>query len=316
MDFKAKEKKILIADDVHPLLIQELSDFGFQVNYNPNISAEEIFIIIGEYSGLVVRSKLNIDMHFLSLAHKLEFIGRAGAGLDQLDMEAISAKKIKVVNAPEGNRNAVGEHMAGMLLSLLHKLNQADQQIRSGKWNREENRGLELGTRTVGLIGYGNMGQSFAKMLAGFGCQILAYDIKGSGYGDEFAMEATMDEIFDQTDILSLHIPFTSLTHKLVNQDFINKFKKPFFFLNSARGKIMDTTALIDSLESGKVLGAALDVLENEKISSYNETEIQQFERLKSLPQVIFSPHVAGWTVESYKRISEVLAMKVKSLYG
>jgi D-3-phosphoglycerate dehydrogenase len=315
MDYKVSEKKILITDDVHPLLIQELSDFGFQVNYIPNISADEVLTIISEYSGLVVRSKLNIDDHFLSVAVKLEFIGRAGAGLDQLDMEVISAKKIKVVNAPEGNRNAVGEHMAGMLLSLLNKLNQGDQQIRLGNWNREENRGFELGTRTVGMIGYGNMGQSFAKMLSGFGCQILAYDIKGSGYGDDFAKEATMDEIFDQTDILSLHVPLTALTHRLVNQEFIKQFRKPFFFLNSARGKIMDTAALIASLESGKMLGAALDVLENEKISAYNEVERQQFERLASLPQVIFSPHVAGWTLESYKRISEVLAIKIKSLY-
>jgi D-3-phosphoglycerate dehydrogenase len=315
MDYKVSEKKILITDDVHPLLIQELFDFGFQVNYIPNISADEVLTIISEYSGLVVRSKLNIDDHFLSVAVKLEFIGRAGAGLDQLDMEVISAKKIKVVNAPEGNRNAVGEHMAGMLLSLLNKLNQGDQQIRLGNWNREENRGFELGTRTVGMIGYGNMGQSFAKMLSGFGCQILAYDIKRSGYGDDFAKEATMDEIFDQTDILSLHVPLTALTHRLVNQEFIKQFRKPFFFLNSARGKIMDTAALIASLESGKMLGVALDVLENEKISAYNEVERQQFERLASLPQVIFSPHVAGWTLESYKRISEVLAIKIKSLY-
>ncbi|MEQ9300589.1 MAG: NAD(P)-dependent oxidoreductase [Cyclobacteriaceae bacterium] len=306
--------KVLIIDDVHTSLCDGLVDLGYQVDYLPTIKATEVLDIISGYKGLILRSKLAVDEKFLLRADSLAFIGRGGAGLDQLDMEAISGRNITVVNAPEGNRDALGEHMTGMLLSLLHNIPKANNEIRAQKWDREGNRGIELGSLTVGLIGYGMMGSAFASKLAGFGCQVLAYDKYKSDFGSGHVQEVGLEHLFEQADVLSLHVPLTDETNGWIDGAFIDKFRKPIYLLNSARGKVAVLSDLADRLEKGKVIGACLDVLENEKFAKFTAEERHTFERLSQLDNVIFTPHVAGWTVESYKRISTVLLDKIRQM--
>lgn len=309
-------KKILIVDDVHPILMDELRSMGYEVDYRPTITAKEVYDMVSQYEGIVVRSKVTIDVDFLAKCSKLEFIARAGAGIDQLDEEAILSRGIKIINAPEGNRNALAEHMVGMLLSLFHKLHKANMQVRSGIWDREGNRGVELRGKIVAIIGYGHMGSTFAQKLSSFGCKIMAYDISKKGFGNAIIHEATMSEIFDEADILSMHVPLTLHTKGMVSMDYIGRFRKPFYFLNSARGQIMNTQHVVEALKTGKILGACLDVLENEKFSTYTTQEKALFEELADFPQVILSPHVAGWTVESYEEISRVLVQKIHAIGG
>lgn len=306
--------KVLIIDDVHTSLCDGLVHLGHQVDYLPTIMATEVPGIISEYVGLILRSKLAVDEKLLSRASQLKFIGRAGAGLDQLDMEAISARGITVVNAPEGNRDALGEHMTGMLLALLHSIPKANNEVRRKKWDREENRGVELGSLCVGLIGYGMMGNAFASKLVGFGCEVLAYDKYKSGFGTGAVEEISLEGLFERADVLSLHVPLTDETKGWIDGSFIDKFRKPIYLLNSARGKVVLLPDLADRLESGKVQGACLDVLENEKLANFGHEENHTFERLSKFNNVIFTPHVAGWTVESYRRISTVLLDKINKL--
>ncbi|MEM8965714.1 MAG: NAD(P)-dependent oxidoreductase [Bacteroidota bacterium] len=307
-------KKCLIVDKMHESIISLLRDIGYEADYRPQIKREEVLDIIGQYDGIIVRSKLQIDQEFIDKAHQLKFVGRAGAGLDQLDEEALKANSIHILNAPEGNRDAVGEHAVGMLLNLFNRINQADQEVRQGTWNREGNRGVELMGKTVGIIGYGNMGQAFARRLVGFGVTVLAYDKYRSNYGDAFARQETMDEIFQHADILSLHVPLTEETHFLVDEAFLNQFSKDIFIINTARGKVMKLASLSAALGTGKVKGAALDVLENEKLGQLSAEQKHTLAQLQQSNRVLFTPHVAGWTFESYEKINQTLVRKINAL--
>lgn len=314
MEFKMSAKRILIIDDLHESIIQMLEEVGYLVDDEPDLKANQVENIIHEYTGLVLRSKLTVDEKLLSKAKHLKFIARAGAGLDQLDMDVIDKRGIKVFNAPEGNRDALGEHMTGMLLSLLHKITIGNSQVKNGQWLREENRGNELSTKTVGIIGYGHMGSAFAQKLSSFGCTILAYDKYKSGFGDDTVKEADMTELFDRCDVLSLHIPYLPENHHLVDGAFLHQFAKPIYLLNSSRGKIVDQKAMIAALESGRIVGAALDVLANEKLDTYTPGERAQLDKLAGMPHVLLTPHVAGWSFESYEKISRILGSKILSL--
>ncbi|MFD2563736.1 2-hydroxyacid dehydrogenase [Aquimarina rubra] len=316
--------KILHIDSNHPLLLQQLNDLGFENEEDYTSTKSEVEVKIKEYDGVIIRSRFKIDKDFLDQAINLKFIGRVGAGLESIDVEYAEKKGIKLFSAPEGNRNAVGEHALGMILSLFNKLNTADQQVRNGRWNREQNRGIELDLKTVGIIGYGNMGKAFARKLRGFDVEVICYDIKPDIKNSD-ATQVTIDELFEKTDVLSLHTPWTPLTDKMINAKFINKFKKPFWFINTARGNSVVTKDLVTALKSGKILGAGLDVLEYEKSSFENlfTTEknitsgsVEMPEPLKELLQmdnVILSPHIAGWTVESKEKLAQTIVDKIKA---
>lgn len=305
-------KKILIADKLHPLFKEEAEKLGYIVDDLPAISREETLSIISNYTGVAIRTKFNIDKELIDAGSKLKFIARAGAGMDNIDIEHTKIRNIQCINAPEGNRTAVAEHAIGMLLSLMNNLRKSDLEVRNGIWDREGNRGLELKGKTVGIIGYGYMGKCFAKTIKGFGVEVIAYDKYKSGFSDEYVSEVSMEQIVKHSDVLSLHIPLKRETHQLVNDEYFHHFKKPIFFLNTARGEIVNTQSVLNAIKSGKILGAGLDVLEVEKLPKL--TEQKWFEELKNEGRVILSPHVAGWTVESYRKISEVLVEKLKML--
>lgn len=306
--------KILHLDKNHPLLLEKLSEAGFINEENYKASKAEIEEIISNYEGIVIRSRFNIDKQFLDAAKNLKFIARVGAGLESIDTEYAEKLGVKLIAAPEGNRNAVGEHALGMLLSLFNNLTKADSEVKNGLWNREANRGIELDGKTVGIIGYGNMGKAFAKKLRGFDCEVLCFDIK-ENVGDENAKQVSLQKLQQNADVLSLHTPWTPLTDKMINSEFINSFSKPFWLINTARGKSVVTADLVSALKSGKVLGAGLDVLEFEKGSfetlfdSYNLPN--SLKELFAMDNVILSPHIAGWTVESKEKLATVIAEKI-----
>ena len=311
-------KRILIADDLHENIFPRLSELGFEVNYQPNINRSEILEIIKDYEGLIIRSKTKIDATFLSHCDKLEFIARAGAGLDLIDLEEVNHKNIKVFAANEGNAVALAEHTMGMILMLLNKLNYADSEVRQSIWEREKNRGIELAGMTVGIIGYGNMGIALAQRLMGFEVNVLAYDKvdkKVHEYGF-YSLKATLDEIFEKADLISIHVPLTEETRMMVNNDFIQKFKKNFFIVNTSRGEVASTESILKGLQSGKIRGACLDVLENEKLSTLTAQQEEVYSQLFKLKNVILTPHIAGWTVESYRKINEVLIEKIRRMVG
>lgn len=306
--------KILHLDNNHPLLLKMLGDAGFSNEENYKASKSEVEKIISNYNGIVIRSRFNIDKQFLDAAKKLKFIARVGAGLESIDTDYADKLGIKLIAAPEGNRNAVGEHALGMLLSLFNKLNNADREVKSGLWNREANRGVELDGKTVGIIGYGNMGKAFSKKLRGFDCEVLCYDIKDN-VGDENAKQVSLKELQQQAGVLSLHTPWTPLTDKMVNSEFINSFSKPFWLINTARGKSVVTADLVSALRTGKILGAGLDVLEFEKLSFEtlfdSDNLPNSLRELFAMDNVILSPHIAGWTVESKEKLATVIAEKI-----
>jgi D-3-phosphoglycerate dehydrogenase len=310
--------KILHLDSNHSLLINQLNDLGFQNDEDYTSSRSEIENKIHLYDGFIIRSRFPIDKAFLDKATRLQFIGRVGAGLENIDCEYALANNIQLIAAPEGNRNAVGEHALGMLLSLFNKLNKADKEVRNGKWLREENRGIELDGRTVGLIGYGNMGKSFAKKLRGFDVQVLCYDIKPN-VGDENCRQVSLSELQEKAAILSLHTPQTEDTKSMINTAFINGFKKNFWLINTARGKSVVTSDLVSALKSGKILGAGLDVLEYEKASFENlfskDKMPEAFQYLIKSEKVLLSPHVAGWTLESKERLAQTIVDKIKKTF-
>jgi D-3-phosphoglycerate dehydrogenase / 2-oxoglutarate reductase len=305
--------KILIVDEMHLSLLQMLEEKGWIYDYLPEIQRAGILEKIADYQGLIIRSKTPLDTELLTLATQLRFIGRAGAGLEQIDLQIVEKKKIRLFAAPEGNRDAVGEHTLALLLTLLNKIHITDREVRQKIWHREANRGTELGGKTVGIIGYGNMGKAFAKRLQGFDCQVLAYDKYLQNYTDTFAKEAAMEAVFEQADILSLHIPLTGETRHLVNDNYLDRFRKKIFLLNTARGEIVNLKDLLENLQSGKVAGAGLDVLENEKLSTLTPSQNAVFEQLAGLDNVLFTPHIAGWSRESYVRINEVLVAKIEN---
>ena len=313
---KNQDIKILHIDSNHPLLWEQLEQTGFQNEADFTSSKAEIEEKIHEYHGIVIRSRFKIDKTFIDKAVNLKFIARVGAGLESIDCEYAEAKNIHLIAAPEGNRNAVGEHALGMLLSLMNKLNRADKLVREGKWIREGNRGYELEGKTIGIIGYGNMGKSFAKKLKGFDVKVLCYDIQDN-VSDENAKQVSLTELQQKSDVLSLHIPWTPETDKMINSEFINQFAKPFWFINTSRGKNVVTDDLVDALQSGKVLGAGLDVLEYEKLSFENlfiDTEKPKaFEFLLQAENVLLTPHIAGWTFESHEKLAQTIVDKIIS---
>lgn len=309
--------KILHLDTNHPLLIDQLNDLGFINDEDYSSSKEYIEAKISAYDGIIIRSRFTIDQTFLDAATNLKFIGRVGAGLENIDCEYASKKGIELIAAPEGNRNAVGEHTLGMLLSLLNKLNKADREVREGKWLREENRGIELDGKTIGIIGYGNMGKAFAKKLQGFDVRVICHDIKPH-VGDENCRQVSLKELQKEADIVSLHTPQTPLTVGMINTNFINQFNKPFWLLNTARGKSVVTKDLVGALKSGKILGAGLDVLEYEKTSFENlfSTEMPEaFQYLINAENVLLTPHVAGWTIESKEKLAQTIVNKIKAKF-
>ena len=308
--------KVLFVDTNHPHLIDSLRNFGLQCDEDYASSKADIERKIENYQGLVIRSRFTVDKSFLDSATNLKFIGRVGAGLENIDTQYAEQKGIRLIAAPEGNRNAVGEHALGMILALFNKLKQADNEIRNGLWRREENRGLELEGKTVGLIGYGNMGKAFAKKLSGFDCEVLCYDIKDD-VGDENARQVDLETLFEKTQVLSLHTPQTPLTLGMINKSFIEQFHQPFHLINTARGSAVITSDLMEAIETGLVLGACLDVLEYEKTSFEDffadDALPEGFQRLIQSEKVLLSPHVAGWTVESKFKLADTIVQKVKA---
>ncbi len=306
--------KILHLDSNHPLLINQLNKLGYINDIDYASSKEAIEAKISTYDGLIIRSRFTIDKQFLDKATNLKFIGRIGAGLENIDCDYAEERGVHLISAPEGNRNAVGEHCLAMLLSLFNKLTTANAEVRQGKWLREANRGIELDGKTVGLIGYGNMGKAFAKKLRGFDVEVLCYDIKPN-VGDENAKQVSLKELQEKADVLSLHTPQTALTINMVNETFINAFKKPFWLINTARGKSVVTKDLVSGLQSGKILGAGLDVLEYEKASFENlfTSELPEaFQYLIKVDNVLLTPHVAGWTIESKGKLAQTIVDKIK----
>jgi D-3-phosphoglycerate dehydrogenase len=310
--------KILHIDSNNPLLWNQLKELGFQNEEDFTSTKEEIEAKIHKYHGIVIRSRFKIDKTFIDKATNLQFIARVGAGLESIDCDYATSKNIQLIAAPEGNRNAVGEQALGMLLSLFNNLNKANSEVKNGQWNREANRGHELDGKTVGLIGYGNMGKAFAKKLRGFDVNVLCYDIQ-ENVADANAKQVALKELQEKADVLSLHIPWTAETDKMVNADFINAFQKPIWLINTARGKSVVTSDLVEALKSGKVLGAGLDVLEYEKLSFENlfdeESKNESFEYLRQAQNVLLTPHIAGWTFESHEKLAQTIVDKIKAIY-
>lgn len=309
--------KILHIDSNHPLLWDQLQQAGFQNEADYTSSKQDVEAKIENYHGIVIRSRFKLDKTFLDKATNLQFIARVGAGLESIDCDYAKAKGIHLIAAPEGNANAVGEHALGMLLSLFNNLNKANNEVKFGQWKREANRGHELEGKTIGIIGYGNMGKSFAKKLRGFDVTVLCHDILPN-MGNENATQVPLSELQERADVLSLHTPWTPETDKMINSDFINQFKKPFWLINTARGNSVVTEDLVQALISGKILGAGLDVLEYEKLSFETLFEGEKpaaFEYLLQAENVVLTPHIAGWTFESHEKLAQVIVDKIKTFY-
>ena len=308
---------ILHLDSNHPLLIEQLAALGHTNHEDYSSSKEAIEAKIHTYDGLIIRSRFRIDAPFLDKATNLKFIGRVGAGLENIDTDYAQTKGIHLIAAPEGNQNAVGEHALGMLLALFNKLHTADRDVRDGKWQREANRGLELDGKTVGIIGYGHMGKAFAKKLRGFEVEVLCYDLKPI-VGDENAQQVSLETLQEKAQIISLHVPHTELTFQMINTNFISQFKQPFWLLNTARGSCVVTEDLVAALESKTILGAGLDVLEYEKSSFENlfsKTPPPALNYLLNADNVMLSPHVAGWTVESHQKLAQTIVDKIVNYF-
>ncbi len=311
--------KILFIDSTHPCLGEILEQAGFDCTYAYHKSKEEILALFPYFEGFVIRSKIKLTKTELDLATNLKFIARVGAGLENIDVEYAESKGIVCYNAPEGNRDAVGEHAVGMLLALFNNLYRCNWEVRNGKWRREANRGIEIMGKTVGIIGYGNMGSAFARRLSGFGCKVIAYDKYKTNYTDAYCEEKELADLFEQCDILSLHVPQTPETIYMVNDSFLSQFKKPIYLINTARGKVVCIADLVKHLKSGQVKGACLDVLEYEKTSFedlHANNMPEAFEYLIGADNVLLSPHVGGWTHESNVKLAEVLAHKIIKQFG
>ena len=311
--------RVLHLDSNHPLLIEQFEKMGFTNDEDYTSKISDIEKIIHQYDGLIIRSRLPIDQQLLDKATNLKFIGRVGAGLENIDVAYAKQKGVFLAAAPEGNRNAVGEHALGMLLSLMNKLNKANTEVKNGRWDREGNRGEELEGKVVGIIGYGNTGKAFARKLRGFDVEVICYDIIG-GVGDDKARQVGMMEIFHRTDVLSLHVPQTSETIGMVNQEYIQSFNKDIWILNTARGKCIKTDDLVSALKEGKVKGAGLDVLEYEKASFEDLFQGEEmpaaFQYLMEADNVLLSPHVAGWSVESKIKLAQTIVDKISENFG
>ncbi len=309
--------KILFLDKAHPILENRLSQMGFACELDLNSDIKEVKKKLHGYFGIVMRSRISLDCDFIDAGLQLKFIAREGVGVEHIPVEYAESKRIKVLTSPEGSRDTVAEHALGMLLMLLNKLNVADRQVRLGRWEREPNRGVELMGKTVGILGYGNMGTSFAKRLSGFGVKTIVYDKFKTDYGDQYAEEVTFDKLLEEAEILSVHIPYLTENHHFVNDRFIKKFKNEIYIINTARGLVLNTADLVTNLKSGKVKGAALDVFEYED-QSFDQFDLHElpddFQYLQQAPSVVLAPHIAGWSFESKRKHGEVLAAKIEAL--
>jgi D-3-phosphoglycerate dehydrogenase len=309
-----QNKKVLFVCTPHCVLQQMLEKAGFGCEMHSCMSITEVKKIIQNYCGIIVNSRYTLDRDFMDAATNLSFIGRIGAGMESIDVAYAKSKGIKCFNSPEGNRDAVGEHALGMLLMLLNRLNLADREVREGKWIREENRGHEIKNKTVAIIGYGNMGSAFAQRLRGFDANVIAYDKYKTNFSNEFVTEASMADVFEKADIVSMHVPLTEETRYLVNETWLQSFSKNIYLINTARGKVVDTAGLVKCMQSGKVKGAALDVIEFEG-AGFETMDFaslpESFQYLTALEKVVLSPHIAGWTQESKLKLSSVLADKI-----
>lgn len=313
--------RILFIDEAHPLLIESLREDGHECVEVYTLDRKSILEGMKGVHGVCIRSRILLDKEFFDASPDLVFVARAGAGMESIDVNYARSKNVICLNSPEGNRDAVAEHALGMLLSLLNNLSKADKEVRNGKWIREANRGVELNGKTVGIIGYGNMGSTFARRLRGFDCSVLAYDKYLKNYGDGFVQEATMSDLFERADVVSLHVPLTPETDYLVNDSFLSGFRNSIYIINTARGKCLRISDLVSHLKSGKVKGACLDVLEYEDLS-FEKFNIERAEFLRtaewqyliSSDKVILSPHIAGWTFESLEKIAAVLLAKIREL--
>ncbi len=310
--------KILITDDLDPSFIEEMTTMGFEVDFRPDITYEICCEDISEYEGLIVNSKINCNKPFLELAIKLRFIGRLGSGMEIIDSMAAATRGIAVFNSPDGNALSVAEHSLGMLLSLLNNLCQANTEVKQFEWNRERRRGTELSGKTVGIIGFGHAGSSFAGLLRGFDCRILTYDKYDYSRLVDYpnVVQCDLGELIQSSDVISLHVSKPLENRHLVNNNFLKSMKSGAILLNTSRGNVVDTIALIESLKSGHLGGAGIDVFENEKPATYSDEEREMYSNLYSLPNVILTPHIAGWTHESKKRISRILIEKIRNYYG
>lgn len=306
--------RVLFLDSNHPIMMTTLRAAGVQCDEDYSSSYEEVLAKIEMYQGVIIRSRFKLDARFLDAAINVKVIGRAGAGMENIDVAYASSKGIACVHAPEGNRDAVAEQALGMLLALMNNLLRADREVRQGIWKREENRGYELCGKTVGIIGYGNMGSAFAQRLKGFGVAVLAHDKYKKNFSDALVHETSLDEIQQHADVISIHLPLTPETIHYINAEFISKLKKPVYLINTARGKNVDTAAVMDAMKSGKICGVCLDVLEYESISFEHldsKSLPEPFQYLINSDRAILSPHIAGWTFESHEKIGRIIAEKM-----
>lgn len=308
--------KVLIVDQMHESILGLLGKYGFEVTYAPKITREEIFEQIASFEGIIIRSKTPLDRTLLEQATRLQFIARAGAGLDQLDLDYLEERGVALFHAAKGNRDAVAEHAIGGLLALFNHLNQADTQVKKGIWDREGNRGVELKGKTVGIFGFGNMGKAFSKRLKGFGVNVLAYDKYKKDFGKKRVQEVTWETLKKEADVLSIHVPLTPETRDFFTLEELKSFAKPFWLINTARGEVIRMETLNQALDLGILKGAVLDVLENEKFDRFSPDQKYQFELLAKRENVLFTPHVAGWSIESYQRINEVLVKQILQTFG
>jgi len=304
---------ILITAKVHPYLIQQFEHKGTKYNYSPDIHYDDVLKLIPNATGLVVTTRIHVDQRMIDAAEKLKWIGRLGSGLELIDTEYAKSKGITCISTPEGNRNAVAEHALGMLLNLTKHIRRGNLEVQHGEWIREENRGIELYGKTVGIIGYGNTGRAFAELLSSFKVTVLAYDKYVFDFGKGLIKEANLEQVCRYSDVISFHVPLTSETRHMANDEFFNMLDRTPYFLNTSRGPVVDTSALIRAIQTGKIKGAGIDVLENERISSLSEKEKQELSFLANHPDVVLTPHIAGYSHEAFYKMSETLIKKLKS---